>query len=405
MSDHQRLSRRKFIGRSIAGIAGAGIMASGPNLAFAQGNESPDEKNSDVIIKRTLGRTGIELPIVSMGVMNASIPNIVAMSYEKGIRHFDTASAYMNGENERMVGQVINKLKIRDKVIIATKNLTPMHRQGLKPEQYGEKLIKTTEESLKRLNMEYVDILYYHNVSTADDVDIPSVKEAFETLKKQGKIRFSGITSHQGQSRVFPAAVKAGYYDVGLVAINIALAGFPELTAAIDKAHQSGMGLIAMKTQAGGEWWKYIFNKELKEPNQTAMLKWVLRHEQFATSIPGHTEPAQLDQNWSVVHNLDYTPEEEKFLNSKEIMLGMDFCRQCKTCLASCPNGVDIPTLMRTHMYAAQYRNFHQARYTYDEIPKSQSLNLCSDCGTCTAECAHTVDIAGRINELKLMYA
>ncbi len=340
-----------------------------------------------------------------MGVMNASIPNIVAMSYEKGMRLFDTASAYMDGENERMVGQVVNKLKIRDKVIIATKNLTPRHREGLKPEQYGQKLIDTTEESLKRLKMDYVDILYYHSVSAAEDVDIPSVKEAFDTLKKQGKIRFSGITTHQGQSSVLPAAAEAGYYDVALVAINIALAGFPQLFDAIDTAHKSGMGLVAMKTQAGGQWWQYVFNEELKEPNQTAMLKWVLRNEKFATAIPGHTEPAQLDQNWSVVHDLEYTPEEEKFLNSKEIMLGMDFCRQCKTCLASCPNGVDIPTLMRTHMYAAQYRNFHQARYTFDEIPKSQGLNLCADCGTCTAKCAHTVDIAGRINELKLMYA
>jgi len=405
MSDPKRLSRRKFIGRSIAGIAGAGVLASGSNLAFAQEDAAEKKDNEDIIIRRKLGRTGPVLPIVSMGVMNASIPNIVALSYEKGIRHFDSASAYMNGENEKMVGQVINKLKVRDEVIISTKNLTPRHREGLKPEQYGEKLIKTTNESLKRLNMDYVDILYYHSVTTAEDASVPSVKEAFDTLKKEGKIRFSGIASHQGQSKVLTAAVENGFYDVALVAINIALAGFPEYMDAIKKAHESGIGLVAMKTQAGGQWWKYVFDEELKEPNQTAMLKWVLRNEAFATAIPGHTEPAQLDQNWSVVHSLEYTPAEEEFLGTNELLLGFDFCRQCRGCLASCPNDVDIPTLMRTHMYAAQYRNFHQARYTYDEIPKAKGLSACSDCRSCTAKCAHTVDIAGRIDELKLMYA
>lgn len=403
-SSNNRLSRRKFIGKSLAGLAGAGVLASGTGLAFAQEAVKTTKPVNSKPITRKLGKTGIELPIVSMGVMNASIPNIVAMSYEKGIRHFDTAEAYQNGKNETMVGDVLKKLGIRDKIILATKNLIPPHRKVKTTEECRDHMIKALEGSLKRLKTDYVDILYYHNVMTAEGAANAGVGEAFEILKKDGKIRFGGISTHQGQVEVLGTAVEKGWFDVALVGYNIALQGIPAYAEAIDKAAKAGIGMVGMKTQAGGQWWQYVYNEEIKEPNQTAMLKWVLRNENIATTIPGHTEIGQLEQNWSVVFDLEYTEEEKKFLESKEIMLGLDFCRQCKSCLASCPNGVEIPELMRVHMYAAQYRNFHQARFTYDEIPKAKRLEQCLDCATCAAECAHTVNIKGRIEELKQIY-
>ncbi len=404
MSENHSLSRRSFIGKSLAGLAGAGLAATGGDFAFAQISTPEDKPKELKPITRTLGKTGIVLPIVSMGVMNASIPNIVIQSYEKGIRHFDTAGIYQNGENERMVGNVVKKLGVRDELIISTKNFTPQDRKDLTPEQSRDKVIEILEGSLKRLQMDYVDILYMHDVNNGEEANNPGVNEAFQILKKQGKIRFSGVATHQGQTSVLNAAVKNGYFDVALIAFNVALSGFPELFEAMDRAFDSGMGLIAMKTQSGGMWWKYVFDKEMGAPNQTAMLKWALRHKNIATAIPGHTDPEQLEQNWSVVYDLEYTEEEKKFLDDKEIILGMDYCRQCTKCLATCPNGAEIPDLMRVHMYAAQYRNFHHARYTYDCIPKDRGLGLCRDCSSCKAECAHSVDIAGRIGELKQMY-
>jgi hypothetical protein len=73
------------------------------------------------ILQRTLGKTGITLPVVSMGVMNADIPGLIRRSYELGIRHFDTAAVYQQGRNEEMVGTVIKELGVRDKVIVSIK--------------------------------------------------------------------------------------------------------------------------------------------------------------------------------------------------------------------------------------------------------------------------------------------
>jgi len=105
-----------------------------------------------------------------------------------------------------------------------------------------------------------------------------------------------------------------------------------------------------------------------------------------------------------VAHGLEYAEQEEAFLSDNSITLGMGFCRQCQKCLASCPAGVEIPTLMRTHMYATQYANFSLARMALDEIPSQAGLKQCSSCDACTAQCANSVPIPDKIAELKLIY-
>ena len=162
-----------------------------------------------------------------------------------------------------------------------------------------------------------------------------------------------------------------------------------------------------MKTQAGGT--RLANQNSLREFDSTtvnvASLKWVMRNKYIATSIPGFDNFAHLREDFSVASNLDYTEDESKFLSDNNLTLGMDFCRQCQECLPSCPHGVDVPTLMRTYMYAAQYGNLTHARITLDEIPKSSGLDICSKCGSCTAGCTRTVDVAQRIGELKTIYA
>ena len=135
-----------------------------------------------------------------------------------------------------------------------------------------------------------------------------------------------------------------------------------------------------------------------------AALKWVLRNESITTAIPGYTTYEHMQENFSVAHDLEYSDEEKKLLSDNEVTVGMGFCRQCEVCMDSCPKKVEIPTLMRTHMYAAQYSNFHHARATLDEIPADNGLSACASCARCGARCAHSVDIPGRIEELKLLY-
>jgi predicted aldo/keto reductase-like oxidoreductase len=162
-----------------------------------------------------------------------------------------------------------------------------------------------------------------------------------------------------------------------------------------------------MKTQAGGA--NYPNPETLRQYSNavvnSAALKWVLRNENVATTIPGIGNYDHMRANMAIAGNLEYTDEEKKFLSDNSIKLSMGFCRQCRKCLASCPHNTEIPDLMRTHMYATQYADLHKARMTIDQIARGRGLDACALCSTCTAQCVNSVDIPRKIGDLKLIYA
>src|SRR6266567_5444530 len=109
MNKNGEWNRREFIVKPLVVAGAAGMLDNTKTLlgrAIAN-SVSP-------LLTRTLGKTGITLPVVSMGVMNADVPGILRRAYELGIKHFDTAAVYQEGRNEEMVGQVIKELGVRD---------------------------------------------------------------------------------------------------------------------------------------------------------------------------------------------------------------------------------------------------------------------------------------------------
>ncbi|MFZ5980395.1 MAG: aldo/keto reductase [Candidatus Zixiibacteriota bacterium] len=406
--NHNRLNRRDFLTTAATSLAGAGLMGLTPtNLLAQESEEKATRELTRKVIYRRLGKTDINLPVISMGVMNADNPQVVKASYELGVRHFDTAAYYQYGRNEQMVGNVINKLGVRKDVVIATKVAFPRLSGDPTEEEVKNKYIELCEGSLSRLGTDYVDILYLHNVASKDDLNNPGIKAAMAELKNRKKARYVGVSTHSNMTEVIAEATRTDFYDVVLTAINFTMADDTALLTAIKNAAEKGIGIVAMKTLAGGGRWP---NPESRRQYPSAVitracLKWVLRNENVHNSIPGYDNFEHMKEDFEVAYDLEYTPEEKKFLGDNNIRLSMGFCRQCKTCLASCPSGVDIPTLMRTHMYATQYANFHHARATLNEVPKDKSLQNCVICDACIARCANTVDIARRIEELKLIYA
>lgn len=403
-----RISRRDFLAATAAGIVGAGLGAGPPGRARAgaRADETTGE-NAAAPITRTLGRTGIEVPVVSMGVMNANNPELIAASFDLGIRHFDTAANYQGGRNEEMVGSVIAGRGIRERVIVGTKIYRPDTRRGDGPADTRRKMLAEVDESLERLQMEYVDILYVHVVDSAELVRSDAVHAALEEIRAGGKARFTGVATHRNMAEVIGAVAETGRFDVVLAAINVTMADDAELLGAIEKAAAAGIGIIAMKTQAGGR--RFPLPEAAAEYDSstinTTSLKWVLRHGAIATAIPGYTTFEHMRENFSVAYDLEYTERERRLLGDCDLKVGLGFCRQCGECAGTCPRGADIPSMMRAHMYASQYADFRQARSVYDGISRGRDLGACSACPSCAAVCAHAVDVARRIDELKLIYA
>ena len=410
MTPKKDFSRRDFLRTALAGAAGAGVLGLGSARADQDKAAPGIPEQTGKLITRTLGKTGFRLPVVSMGVMNADIPALVRRAYEVGMRHFDTAAGYARGRNEEMVGNVVKELGARDHVIIATKT-RPRFRQAATTEEAKASYLELLDASLKRLQTDYVDIIYFHDINDARDVGNAGLLEGMVAAKKLGKARAVGFSTHQNMGACLDAAVKVGVIDVILTAYNYAHHQDIGLLESMNKAAAAGIGLIAMKTQCQQDWYRQELPPELQSYYQGtvvhgALLKWVLNHDCITTAVPGFVNFEQLETDMPCAASLAYTPVEKKFLEDRHVKLAMTrACRQCGHCAATCPFGADVPGLMRAHMYAFSYGNPIQARETLDGADGGRGLAACRDCDSCRASCSGSVRIGRRIEQLKQVFA
>ncbi len=394
------LKRRAFLRKGLTGLAAVGAIPGavkaaalgstdtpGTGVAEAQGQAKP--------IVRTLGQTGLKIPVVSMGVMNADNPAVVQAALDSGIFMLDTANGYQRGRNEQMIGQVI-KSRPRDSYMIATKVPGPgrdRSMQGLVGEALQKSFLEKFDVSLERLGLDHVEILYLHNNTTREDVQNPAIIEALQKAKKSGKAQFIGITTHANEPAVIRAAIEAKVYDVILTAYNFRQDYRDEMRKAVAEAAAAGIGIVAMKTQAGAYW-----DKERQQPiNMRAALKWVLNDPNVTTAIPGFTTFDQLKEDLTVMTDLKLTPQELKDLKLGESVAGL-YCQQCGQCVSGCPQNLPIPSLMRSYMYAYGYRNLQAAH----ELVGSLNIpeNPCGSCASCSAICAKGFDVAERVKDI-----
>jgi uncharacterized protein len=386
-------NRRGFLQKTLLGGASALIAsASFPNSSFAVSRAEMEEKP---LLKRRLGKTGIELPIVSFGVMRADSPALVHAAIKEGIILFDTAHGYQGGKNEEMLGEVFKGYS-RDSFVLATK-VPPEDRNkstgALGESSTSKVFLEKLDLSLKRLKMDYVDILYVHGLSSREAVLHPNMLEAVTTAKKLGKAKHVGVSTHKNEPEVIQAVIDSGVYEVVLTAINFKQDYYAALKEAIAKAAKAGIGIVAMKTMAGG-----FHDKDRTQPiNCKAALKFVLQDENVTTAIPGSTNFDQLMMNASINRDLAMTAQEEADLLVGKSQGGL-YCQGCEHCVPNCPKGLPIPDIMRAYMYTYGYRDNRQA---FDLL---MSLNIpgnpCNGCAQCSATCAKNFAISERITDV-----
>jgi predicted aldo/keto reductase-like oxidoreductase len=392
------LKRRMFLKQGLTGLAAVGAVP-GALKAAALGAGATGPAAAKPIV-RTLGRTGLQVPVVSMGVMNADNPAVIQAALETGIVLLDTAAGYQRGRNEQMIGQVVAG-RPRESFMIATKVPGPNREkslQGLEGEALEKAFLAKFDECLKRLGLAHVEVLYLHNTSAAEHVQNPVLIGALQKAKKAGKARFVGITTHSNEPAVIRATVETKAYDVILTAYNFRQDYRDDLRKAVAEAAAAGLGVVAMKTQAGAYW-----DKEKQQPiNMRAALKWVLNDPNVATAIPGFTTFDQLKEDWSVVTDITLTSQELKDLRLGEQVAGL-YCQQCRRCVPGCPKGLPIPDLMRSYMYAYGYRNLQAAHELVGSLDLAE--NPCGSCASCTAVCAKGFDIADRVRDISRLRA
>jgi predicted aldo/keto reductase-like oxidoreductase len=337
--------------------------------------------------------------------MNSDNPDLLKRALDMGITHLDTAFLYLRGNSERMIGKVLEETGKRDKVIVATKMRFNRDREkhvfllegaGVQPAATEAEFNKQLETSLGRLRTDYIDILYLHSCYSPAMATFEPLLNALVKAKKAGKARFIGMSTHRDEPNVIRAAVDTGAYDVVLTAYNYLQKHREEIKNAIQYAAGKDIGVVAMKTQGG----RRLQEEQKIEVNHKAALKWVLNDKNVCTAIPGITTHDQLALDFSVMQDLALTKVEKWDLNLTAMLSGTLFCQNCRTCIPSCPQKVEIPTLMRAYMYAQGYGNQVQAQLTTEELPPERGLAACRQCASCTASCPNGIIIGRRVKTL-----
>ena len=294
------------------------------------------------MLYRNLGNTGLKVSEISLGswltygnaVENETAIKTIDKAYELGINFFDTANAYNRGEAEKVVGEAMEKYE-RSSYVLATKVFFPM---GDKPNDRGlsrKHVMESAHASLKRLNLDYVDILYCHRYDSETPVE--ETLRAFDDLIRQGKILYAGISEWSAaqieeamrisdrnlinrfvvnqpqysmlnrkiEAEIIPTSEKNG---VGQVV-------FSPLAQGLLTGKYKSLGDIPADSRAANDkmnnFIKGMFTEEtFKKVNKIAAiaakldipmvqlaLAWVLRLPNIASALIGASRPSQVEEN------------------------------------------------------------------------------------------------------------
>ena len=179
--------------------------------------------------------------------------------------------------------------------------------------KFKEFIVQSVEESLKRVRTDYFDILMCpHGAGSYEEVQIEETFTTFEQLKKAGKVRFLGVSTHNDPAGVLRASRETGLYQVAMVAYNIINGGYMERE--IELAKESGMGIIAMKAamavathhkalQPIPEWRiqkvQRIVPGDMKPPVKAYL--WALQNQNISAVISNLWDEQHVNENLSVV--------------------------------------------------------------------------------------------------------
>ncbi|HNW56186.1 MAG TPA: aldo/keto reductase [Bacteroidales bacterium] len=312
----------------------------------------------------TLGRTGIEvnkngfgaLPIQRVAKKEAVY--ILQKAFYNGINYFDTARWYTDSEEK--LGAAFSF--IRERIIISTKTTA----------QNVDDFWKDLEESLKILKTDYIDIYQFHNPTFCPKPgDKSGLYNAMLEAKKQGKIRFIGITNHR--MAVAKEAIESDLYDT--LQFPFSYLSNDRDVEIVESCNNRNMGFIAMKALSGGL------------ITDSAMAYGYLAKFKHVVPIWGIQREKELDEFLSYNDNPPVLTGMMKVqIEHDRKELSGDFCRGCGYCMP-CPAGIEISMCARMSLVL---RRAPQKDYLSEEWQgKMKKIEDCLHCNECMSKCPY----------------
>jgi predicted aldo/keto reductase-like oxidoreductase len=362
-------SRRDFFKKAAAiglGAAVGGASFGRPDRATAQ-ITLPKEP----VPRRPFGRSGILVSSLSLGGMFDILNNrlMLAKALEWGINYWDTAEGYGGGRSEEGIGRwFARKPETRKDVFLVTK---------LSSRNGGEDFTSRLEESLKRLNTDYVDLLFVHGIRSINEMEDTMASWSW-AMKKAGKIRLFGFSTHSNMEDCLEGAAKLPWIDGIMFSYNYRLMHEPRMKEAVEACYRAGIGLTAMKTQGGGsvksdsdseiEMAGRFMQKGFTDYQAKLMAIWEdKRIASICSQMPNLTI---LAANAAAAAERTRLSESDRALLARyaEETCG-DYCAGCgRLCSEVLAENVPVNDVMRCLMYFHSYQDPGLARSTFETL-------------------------------------
>ena len=351
-----------------------------------------------VLLKRTLGRTGLQVSIVGFGgtwlceISMDEAVKVVRRAFDLGINYFDTAR--WDGDSEEKIGAALEN--VREKCIIATKTGSRTKRESL----------KDLETSLKSLRTDRVDLIQLHGIDDVETLNKAMDSDgAFQTCKEarsKGLAKYIGISSHK--PHVLVKAIETNEFDTILVPLNVITR--QALEEVVPLAKEQNIGVIIMKPFSAktSKLITCLYKPSLSllsdEPDlhkllgkdTTVMAQNALRFilsQDISVTIPGMRSIREVEINSQVGNEFKDLKSDEK--QHFEVQLGNDYCRDCGLCLP-CPKKIDIASILRFYTLYSAYNLKNWARKLYGGL--ETKADSCNECGECESRCPYGLSIS-----------
>lgn len=243
--------RRTFI--KFIGAAGLGLLLPFPVLRARE--VRAHDKWGDLLPLNTLGKTGQKVTVLGTGgfhvgrMTDYEAQKTIETAIAGGIRFFDAAESYVQGENERKYGRLLTPV-YRNEIFLMTKTKA---RDAATAQAH-------LEGSLERMKTDYVDLWLVHQVDSETDFDnvlATGMFDVFRKAKESGKVKHIGFSGHRSpQASLYTLDKVTDDIEANMLPVNILDPSYNSfVTQVLPVLRERNVGVIAMKSLAGGAFW------------------------------------------------------------------------------------------------------------------------------------------------------
>jgi len=375
------------------------------------------------MVYKEFGNTGKKVSALGFGAMRLPMKDLngkriidddlaiplMQQTFDMGINYIDTAPLYCDKLSEEAVGKALKGY--RDKIYLSTKN--PIEDND------GDHWMERLENSLKRLDTNYIDFYHFWGISLKSFEGWQGLKygpiEAAQKAKEQGLIRHLSFSFHDAPEN-FKKIVDSGLFESTLVQYNMLDRSNEEN---ITYAKAKGLGVVVMGPVGGGRLGapsEKIQGLLKNRPASTAemALRFVLANQNIDIALSGMENIKMVKQNHEVASKEGHLTEEE-LIHIKKMMeenkeLAKLYCTGCNYC-KPCPAGIDIAYLFEIMNRHRIYDLTEHAKSAYNEVIngwswiKSADASKCTACGACEEKCPQKLPVIKQLAETHAMLA